>query len=252
MLKRDKLYIDGQWVAASGSEVFEVTNPATEEIIASVSTAGPAEVDAAVQAARHAFAAWSGTSPAERAEWLDTIHTELNRREKELTELIMAELGMPLKLTKIIQVESSLEILKSFVGHARSYSFQERIGNSLVVKEAAGVVAAITPWNYPLYQIIAKVAPALAAGCTVVLKPSEVTPLNAFLLAEVIDRVGLPAGVFNLVSGSGSLVGERLVSHEEVDLISFTGSTRAGKRIAELAAAGVKRVALELEENLPP
>jgi betaine-aldehyde dehydrogenase len=141
--------------------------------------------------------------------------------------------------------------LKSFVGHARSYSFEEQIGNSLVVKEAAGVVAAITPWNYPLYQIIAKVAPALAAGCTVVLKPSEVTPLNAFLLADVIDWVGLPAGVFNLVSGSGSLVGERLAGHEEVDLVSFTGSTRAGKRVAELAAAGVKRVALELGGKSP-
>jgi betaine-aldehyde dehydrogenase len=251
MLKRDKLYINGQWVAASGSDVFSVVNPATEEIVGVVPAAGPAEADVAVQAARQAFAAWSATSPAERADWLEKILVELKSREQEMTELIMAELGMPLKLTKIIQVGLSLETLKSFVGHARSYSFEEQIGNSLVVKEAAGVVAAITPWNYPLYQIIAKVAPALAAGCTVVLKPSEVTPLNAFLLADVIDWVGLPAGVFNLVSGSGSLVGERLAGHEEVDLVSFTGSTRAGKRVAELAAAGVKRVALELGGKSP-
>ncbi|MGA7827402.1 MAG: aldehyde dehydrogenase family protein [Geobacteraceae bacterium] len=251
MLKRDKLYINGQWVAAVGSDVFEVVNPATEEIVGSIPAAGPAEADAAVQAARHAFAAWSITSPAERAVWLEKILAELKSRAEEMTELIMAELGMPLKLTKMIQVGLSIETLASFAGHARSYSFEERIGNSLVVKEAAGVVVAITPWNYPLYQIIAKVAPALAAGCTVVLKPSEVTPLNAFLLADVIDRVGLPAGVFNLVSGSGSLVGERLVAHEEVDLISFTGSTRAGKRVAELAAADVKRVALELGGKSP-
>ncbi len=251
MLTRDKLYINGEWVAASSSAVFEVVNPATEEIIGSVPAAGPAESDSAVLAARRAFEAWSVTSPAERAEWLEKIHAELKSRAGEMTELIMAELGMPLKLTKIIQVGLPLEILESYANHARTFCFEERIGNSLVVKEPAGVVVAITPWNYPLYQIIAKVAPALAAGCTIVLKPSEVTPLNAFLLADIIDRVGLPAGVFNLVSGSGQVVGERLVGHENVDLISFTGSTRAGKRVAELASAGVKRVALELGGKSP-
>ncbi len=251
MLKRDKLYINGQWVAASGSDVFEVVNPATEEIIGTVPAAGQADADAAVLAARSAFDAWSATLPAERAEWLEKIHAELKNRAGEMTELITAELGMPLKLTKMIQVGLPIVTLESYVRLARTFPFEEEIGNSLVVKEAAGVVVAITPWNYPLHQIIAKVAPALAAGCTIVLKPSEVTPLNAFLLADIIDRVGLPAGVFNLVSGSGPVVGERLASHADVDLVSFTGSTRAGKRVAELASAGVKRVALELGGKSP-
>jgi len=251
MLKRDKLYINGHWVAPSGNEVFEVINPATEEIIGTVPAGGLGDTDAAVRAARDAFDAWSVTTPAERAEWLEKIYAELRNRADQMTELIVDELGMPFKLTKMIQVGLPLETVESYIKLVRSYSFEERIGNSLVVKEAAGVVAAITPWNYPLHQIIAKVAPALAAGCTVVLKPSEVTPLNAFLLAEAIDAAGLPAGIFNLVSGSGPLVGERLAIHRDVDLISFTGSTRAGKRVAELASAGVKRVALELGGKSP-
>jgi betaine-aldehyde dehydrogenase len=251
MLKRDKLYINGQWVAASGCDVFEVVNPATEEIIGTVPAAVQADADAAVLAARSAFEAWSATSPNERAEWLEMILAELKRRAGEFSELITAELGMPLKLTKMIQVGLPIVTLESCVTLARTFPFEEEIRNSLVVKEAAGVVVAITPWNYPLHQIVAKVAPALAAGCTIILKPSEVTPLNAFLLADIIDQVGLPAGVFNLVSGSGPLVGERLASHVDVDLVSFTGSTRAGKRVAELASAGVKRVALELGGKSP-
>lgn len=251
MLKRDKLYINGCWVAPSVNDVFPVINPATEEVIGSVPAAGIADADAAVGAARAAFDAWSATLPGERAAWLEKIHAELQIRAAELTELIVDELGMPYKLTKMIQVGLPLATLESYAALARTFSFQEEIGNSLVVKEAAGVVAAITPWNYPLHQIIAKLAPALAAGCTVVLKPSEVTPLNAFLLAEAIAAAGLPAGVFNLVSGSGPVVGERLASHPEVDLVSFTGSTSAGKRVAELASAGVKRVALELGGKSP-
>ena len=246
MVTRDKLYINGQWVAPSCGEVFEVVNPATEEIIGAIPAAMEQDADAAIVAARNAFEGWASTPLEERADWLDKIHAALKTRSGEMAELITAELGMPLKLTRMIQVGLPMVTLVSYANHARTFPFEEKIGHSLIVKEAAGVVAAITPWNYPLHQIVAKVAPALAAGCTVVLKPSEVTPLNAFLLADIIDQVGLPAGVFNLVSGAGPIVGERLAIHEDVDLISFTGSTRAGKRVAELAAAGVKRVALEL------
>ncbi|ABA88944.1 omega-oxo-fatty acid dehydrogenase [Syntrophotalea carbinolica DSM 2380] len=251
MLKRNELYINGQWIPASGDGVFEVVNPATEETIGTVPAASVADADAAVRAARNAFEQWSTTPVAERANWLEKIHVELKHRAEEMSQVITAELGMPFKLTKMIQVGLPLATLESFVNHARSFSFEERIGHSLIVKEPAGVVAAITPWNYPLHQIIAKVAPALVAGCPVVLKPSEVTPLNAFLLADVIAQVGLPPGVFNLVSGAGPVVGEHLAGHADVDLISFTGSTRAGKRVAELAAEGVKRVALELGGKSP-
>jgi acyl-CoA reductase-like NAD-dependent aldehyde dehydrogenase len=251
MLNWDKLYINGKWVPASGNDVFEVLNPATEEIIGKVPAGREQDADAAVMAARNAFSGWSTTPAAERAEWLEKIHAELKNRAGQMAELITAELGMPFKLTKMIQVGLPLVTLESYANHARTFPFEEQIGNSLVVKEAVGVVAAITPWNFPLNQIIAKVAPALAAGCTVVLKPSEVTPLDAFLLADIIHHVGLPEGVFNLVSGSGPVVGERLAGHGEVDMVSFTGSTRAGKRVAELASAGVKRVALELGGKSP-
>lgn len=251
MLTRDKLYINGQWIAPSCGDIFEVVNPATEEIIGTVPAAREQDADAAVVAARNAFDLWAATPVTERADWLDKIHAELKNRLGEMAALITAELGMPLKLTRMIQVGLPMVTLASYAHHARSFPFEENIGHSLIVKEAAGVVAAITPWNYPLHQIIAKVAPALAAGCTVILKPSEVAPLNAFLLADIIHHVGLPAGVFNLVSGAGSVVGERLASHEEVDLISFTGSTAAGKRVAELASASVKRVALELGGKSP-
>lgn len=251
MVIRNKLYINGKWIGPSCDEIFEVVNPASEEIIGTIPAAGQLDADAAVMAARNAFERWAGTPVEERAEWLEKIHAGLKKRSAEMAELITAELGMPFKLTKMIQVGLPLGTLSSYAHHARCFPFEDRIGHSLIVKEAAGVVAAITPWNYPLHQIIAKVAPALASGCTVVLKPSEVTPLNAFLLADIIDQVGLPAGVFNLVSGEGPVVGERLAIHEDVDLVSFTGSTRAGKRVAELAAAGVKRVALELGGKSP-
>ena len=167
-------------------------------------------------------------------------------RQGELAELIATEVGMPLKLAGMIQVGLPTAQVGNYAQVLRDFAFEEQVGNSLVVKEPIGVVGAITPWNYPLNQIVAKVAPALAAGCTVVLKPSEVAPLNAFLLAEVIDEAGLPAGVFNLVSGIGPTVGEAIAAHPDVDMVSFTGSTRAGKRVAELAAATVKKVALEL------
>ncbi|MGE4545621.1 MAG: aldehyde dehydrogenase family protein [Pedobacter sp.] len=251
MVIRDKLYINGKWVGPSCAEIFEVVNPANEEIIGTIPAARQQDADAAVMAARNAFGSWAATSVEERADWLDKIHAALKNKSEEMAELITAELGMPFKLTRMIQVGLPMVTLASYASHARTFPFEEKMGHSLIVKEAAGVVAAITPWNYPLHQIVAKLAPALAAGCTVVLKPSEVTPLNAFLLADIMDQIGLPAGVFNLVSGAGPVVGERLAIHEDVDLISFTGSTRAGKRVAELAAGGVKRVALELGGKSP-
>ena len=244
--ERNKLFIDGEWADPRGAGTIEVINPATEQVIGHVPEASADDVDHAVRAARRAFAAWSTTAPAERADWLQKVHEGLAARADLIAETISAEVGMPLKLSRIIQAGSPIATFKGYARMIRGYKLEEEIGNSLVVREPAGVVACITPWNYPLHQIAAKVAPALAAGCTVVLKPSEVAPLNAFLLADAIAEAGLPAGVFNLVCGYGPKTGEALVTHPEVDMISFTGSTRAGTRISELAAKDVKRVTLEL------
>ena len=246
MQLRDKLYIGGRWVSSASSALIDVYSASTEEVIGRVPAGAADDANAAVAAARAGLDAWSRTTSVERAAYLTKIHDGLKARADEIARTISAEVGTPLKMAQRIQ--ASLPQL-SFALNARlvtEYSFEEQIGNSLVVREAVGVVAAITPWNYPLHQIAAKVAPALAAGCTVVLKPSEIAPLNAFILAEIIHEAGLPAGVFNLISGTGASVGETLVLHPDVDMVSFTGSTRAGKRISELAAGTVKRVALEL------
>jgi betaine-aldehyde dehydrogenase len=246
MHERDRLYIDGHWVAAVGTQFLEVLNPATEVVIGRVPAATSVEAGQAVAAARTAADAWGRTPAAERAACLARIHAGLLSRADEIARTITAEVGMPLKLSRRIQAGLPAAVLESYVKLLGDYAFEERIGNSLVVREPAGVAACITPWNYPLHQVIAKVAPALAAGCTVVLKPSEVAPLSAFILAEIINEAGLPAGVFNLVTGTGVEVGEYLARHPDVDLISFTGSLRAGRRVAELAAGTVKRVTLEL------
>ena len=243
---RDALYIDGTWVRSTGSETIEVVNPATEEVIGSVPAGTPADVDRAVAAARRAFPDWAGRGPEERAKYLSGLQEALAARQEEIASTISAEMGAPTKFAVAVQTGLPLAVLASYAGLLSTYSFEEQVGNSLVVREPVGVVAAITPWNYPLHQVVAKVAPALAAGCTVVLKPSEVAPLSAFALAELADEVGLPAGVFNLVTGTGPVVGEALAGHAGVDMVSFTGSTRAGKRVSEVAAATVKRVALEL------
>ncbi|CAG9181143.1 Betaine-aldehyde dehydrogenase [Cupriavidus respiraculi] len=204
------------------------------------------DAEDAIQAARAAFDGWSSTPPAVRAEYLRKVAEGLKARAEELAQLIAGEVGMPIKLARAIQVGGPVYNWGQTAKLLESFDFEEEVGNSLVVREPVGVVGAITPWNYPLNQITLKVAPALAAGCTVILKPSEVAPLNAFVLAEVIEAAGLPPGVFNLVTGYGPVVGEVLASHPEVDMVSFTGSTRAGKRVSELAAQTVKRVALEL------
>ncbi|HEX4752115.1 MAG TPA: aldehyde dehydrogenase family protein [Solirubrobacterales bacterium] len=226
-------------------------NSATEETIATIPGCTPVEVDLAVEAARDAFAGWSRTPRAERAEALAAIATGLGERAEELTNTITQELGMPLKLTQMIQVGLGIGHFAAMPRALEEVRWEEEVGNSRVLREPVGVVGAITPWNYPLNQIGAKVAPALAAGCTVVLKPSEIVPLNAFILAEVIESVGLPPGVFNLVTGIGPVVGEAIAGHPGVDMVSFTGSTRAGRRVSELAAATVKPVAMELGGKSP-
>jgi aldehyde dehydrogenase (NAD+) len=246
MLLRDRLFIGGAWVAPSGKHTIEVFNAGNGEALGKVALGDEKDIDAAVSAARAAFEGWSRASAEWRAGFLERISAGLKARADELARLISQEVGMPLKLSSRIQVGLPIANFANYAKLVKEFKFEERVGNSLVVREPVGVVGAITPWNYPLHQITLKVAPALAAGCTVVLKPSEIAPLNAYVLAEVIETAGLPKGVFNVVTGTGQKAGEALVSHPGVDMISFTGSTRAGKRISELAAQSVKRVALEL------
>jgi aldehyde dehydrogenase (NAD+) len=243
---RDKIYIGGSWVASTGSGTLDVIDSTTEEVMATIPEGTAEDVDKAVEAAAGAFPAWAATSREERAKVLTRIGEALAARTDEIAAIISHEVGMPMTLSGMIQVGLPAGAFADAAQAAEAFPWEEEIGNSLVVREPVGVVGAITPWNYPLYQIVLKVAPALAAGCTVVLKPSEVAPLNAFALAEVIDEVGLPAGVFNLVTGVGPVVGEAIAAHPKVDMVSFTGSTRAGKRVMELAADSIKRVSLEL------
>src|SRR6476619_173890 len=242
----DKLYIDGAFTPSDSSETIDVIDSVTEDVMATVPAGTAADVDRAAKAAKAAFESWSHTPVEERAKYLSRIGDALGARMDELATTISKDTGMAKWLSQIVQVGLLINSFKTAAALAESYSFEEQSGNSLIVREPVGVVGCITPWNYPLHQIAAKVAPALAAGCTVVLKPSEVAPLNAFILAEIIDEAGLPAGVFNLVSGVGPVVGEAIASHPDVDMVSFTGSTRAGKRVSELAAQTVKRVTLEL------
>ena len=248
---RDRIFVGGAWVEPQGADPIEVVNPTTEEAIGTVPGCTAVSVDHAVAAARDAFESWSRTPRQERAGHLEAIAAGLGERADELAATIAAELGMPLKLSRIVQVGLPTAQVASMPKLIEEIAWEEQIGNSRVLREPVGVLGAITPWNYPLNQIVAKVAPALAAGCTVVLKPSEVVPLNAFVLAEVIEAAGLPAGVFNLVTGTGPVVGEAIAGHPDVDMISFTGSTRAGRRVSELAAATVKPVAMELGGKSP-
>jgi len=246
MQLRDKLYINGAWAAPHGKGTIDVHSASTEEVIATIPEGDEHDAAAAIAAARAAFEGWAATAPADRAALLAKINEGMKARSDEIGRTIAREVGMPVKLATRIQAGSPTFTFGMYAKMLGGYQWEEKVGNSIVVREPVGVVACITPWNYPLHQIAAKVAPALAAGCTVVLKPSEVAPLNAFILAEIIDSVGLPKGVFNLVTGFGPVVGEALAKHPDVDMVSFTGSTRAGKRVSELASATVKRVALEL------
>lgn len=247
ILDRTKIYVDGSWIESAGSGRIDVLNPATEEVIAQVAEGTADDVDAAAVAARKAFPEWSALTGAERAEYLSKAAALIAERIDELAALVSADMGMPLGFAKPVQIGMPLANLNAFAELARTYDFDAReVGNSLIVREPAGVVGAITPWNFPLHQVVLKVGGALAAGCTVVLKPTEVAPLITYALADIFDEIGLPAGVFNLVSGYGPVVGEAIAGHPEVDMVSFTGSTRAGKRVAIVAADTIKRVSLEL------
>jgi aldehyde dehydrogenase (NAD+) len=246
MRNYDKLYINGAWTPSTGTKQLDVIDASNEEVLARVPEGTAADVDTAVAAARDAFESWSQTSVEERAGYLTRISEGLAKRTDELAEILAREVGTPLMLSKLIQVGLPTANFGTYAALVRQHTFEEHVGNSLVLREPVGVVGCITPWNYPLHQIAAKVAPALAVGCTVVLKPSEVAPLDAFVLADIIHEVGLPAGVFNLVCGVGPVVGEAIAAHPGVDMVSFTGSTRAGRRVSEVAAQSVKRVALEL------
>jgi aldehyde dehydrogenase (NAD+) len=248
---RDKVLIGGEWVDSTGTGTLDVVNSTTEETMGTIPAGTAEDADRAVRAARDAFESWSQTSREERAGYLSAIATGLGERSDEIAATIAQELGMPLTLSRIIQAGLPTGQFAAMPQLIEEIAWEQEIGNSRVLREPVGVLGAITPWNYPLNQIAAKVAPALAAGCTVVLKPSEVVPLNAFILAEVIEAAGLPAGVFNLVTGTGPVVGEAIAGHPGVDMVSFTGSTRAGRRVSELASATVKPVAMELGGKSP-
>ncbi len=248
---RERIFIGGEWIEPEGAETLEVINSTSEEAMGTIPACSAADADRAVVAARDAFASWSQTSREERAGYLGAIAAGLGERADEIAATISQELGMPLTLSKMIQAGLPIAQFGAMPKLIEEVRWEEEIGNSRVLREPVGVLGAITPWNYPLNQIACKVAPALAAGCTVVLKPSEVVPLNAFILAEVIEAAGLPAGVFNLITGTGPVVGEAIAGHPGVDMVSFTGSTRAGRRVSELASATVKPVAMELGGKSP-
>jgi aldehyde dehydrogenase (NAD+) len=246
MPARDALYIGGSWAPPAGRGTIEVVDPTTEAVTGTVPDGTAEDADRAVRAAAAAFPDWSATPLADRIRFIERVAAAIEARTGELAALITREVGSPYQFSIKSQVGLPIQDLTNTAKAAGELAWEEELGNTLVVREPVGVVAAITPWNYPLHQICAKLAPALAAGCTVVLKPSEVAPLNAFELAEVLDEVGLPPGVVNVVTGTGPVAGEAIVRHPLVDMVSLTGSTRAGTRVMQLAAEGIKRVALEL------
>ena len=242
----DRIYVDGGWIPSTGAGRLEVTNPYTEQVLYSVPEGTDADVDKAANAAAAALPGWSATSLEDRVKACRQIAEGLKARQQEIALSAATEMGAPWQLAVMVQAGLPIISFASMEDLAPTVEWERRSGNSLLLRQPVGVVGAITPWNYPLHQIAAKVAPALLAGNTVVVKPSELVPGVAYLLAEVIDAMGLPPGVFNLVTGTGPVVGEAIVRHAAVDMVSFTGSTRAGRRVAELASAAPKRTALEL------
>lgn len=247
----DKFYINGRWVNPSGQGTSDVINPATGEISARVAIGNAEDVDAAVAAAKEAFKTWSQTSAAEREGFLRKLAAEAKKRNADLTQTIIDELGMPIQNAAAYQVDPLAIICESFAAKAKNMEEEEEVGNSVITKEPIGVCAMINPWNYPIWQLIGKVAPAIAAGCTMVVKAASQTPSHLFIFAEMCDAVGLPAGVFNIVHGSGKEIGPRLSNHPDVDLVTFTGSTSAGIQVSNAAASTVKRVCLELGGKSP-
>ena len=250
MLEKRDFYIDGGWVAPEAGTDFEVIDPSSEEAFAVISLGGQADTDAAVAAARRAFPDWAATPPAERLQAVERIFEIYTARADEMAETISREMGAPIEMAKAQQVPAGLGHIKNFIRAAKGFAFERPLGehapNDRIIYDPAGVCALITPWNWPMNQVTLKVIPALLTGCTMVLKPSEIAPLNALLFAEIVDEAGVPAGVFNLVNGDGAGVGTQLSGHPDVDMVSFTGSGRAGMAISKNAADTLKRVHLEL------
>ena len=251
MITFEKLFIGGRWVATTGTERIEVFDSLTETVMATIPAGTADDVATAVAAAKAAFPEWSTRKVSQRATYMTEIADALDARLDELAALISRQTGMAYSICQPVQVGGAVYAFRRAAQLAEAFPFEWTVGNSLVVREPIGVVGCITPWNYPLLQIAAKVAFAMAAGCTVVLKPSEIAPVDAFALAEIVDQVGLPGGVFNLVSGYGPVVGEAIAAHPDVDMISFTGSNRAGRRVSQLAAETIKKLALELGGKSP-
>ncbi|OMI00060.1 aldehyde dehydrogenase family protein [Bradyrhizobium brasilense] len=254
MSKNCLFYIDGAWVEPAVPRDFDVVDPSSEEKFASISLGSVADVNKAVAAASRAFRAFGSTTPAERVELLERVVAVYRKRSKDLGLAVSREMGAPRQFAVDLQVGIGAAHLEKMTEVLRTYAFEYRKGSAMIVKEPIGVVGMITPWNWPLNQITCKVAPALAAGCTMILKPSEIVPLDAIIFAEIMDEAGVPAGVFNLVNGDGPTVGAALAAHAQVDMISFTGSTRAGVLVAKAAADTVKRVHQELggkSANIP-
>jgi aldehyde dehydrogenase (NAD+) len=242
----NKFFINGTWIEPTGRDTLDVINPATEEAFATISMGTAEDVDTAAKAASAAFPAWSQSTVDERKAVIGKIIEGLKARGDEMATAISNEMGAPMGLAKTAQLGSGLGHFMNILSVLDNYEFEEVRGTTRIVKEPAGVCGFITPWNWPLNQIACKVAPAIAAGCTMVLKPSEIAPVSGYILAEIIADSGLPAGVFNLVNGDGPTVGAAISAHPEIDLVSFTGSTRAGRQVARAAAEGIKRVTQEL------
>jgi aldehyde dehydrogenase (NAD+) len=242
----DQHYYDGAWQTSTATETIAVISSATEQEYARVPRGTADDVDRAVTAARRGFESWSRLGVEERAVWLEKLAEAVKQRAPQIAEAISHEVGTALGFAAKVQVEFPISMIAMNAKFIREAKLQEELGNSIICKEPIGVVGCITPWNYPLHQIVCKIAPALAAGCTVVLKPAEMAPLSAFFLADAAHHIGLPKGVFNVVSGAGRVVGEAIVAHPDVDMVSFTGSLQAGRRIASVAGAAIKKVCLEL------
>ena len=251
MREDTRFYIDGQWVQPAGRSTIEVINPATEEVAGHVLAGTAEDVDAAAKAARRAFPAYAALSLEERVEILERIIAGYKARYADIAAAVTEEMGAPAKLSMQAQAGAGMAHLQTALAVLKGYKFEEPRGPTLIVKEPIGVVGMITPWNWPMNQVMTKLAPALAVGCTVVLKPSEVAPFSAHIVAEILHDAGLPPGVFNLVDGDGPTVGAAISSHPEIDMVSFTGSTRAGIEVAKAAAPTVKRVAQELGGKSP-
>ena len=250
-MKTKQLYINSEWIDSTGDEIADVLNPATEEVIAKVPVGTTDDVDKAVAAAKAAFPAWNATPIEDRIDLMEKFYTAIEARKDEIADTIVAELGASKKFAGTGQVGLPLSEIRATIDAVKDYDFEYTLKNTQIIEEGYGVVACITPWNYPLLQIERKVVPALLAGNTAILKPASNTPLTAVIYAEIMDEVGFPKGVFNLVTGSGSTTGDYLAGHEDVDVISFTGSTAVGSTMYEKAADGIKQVVLELGGKSP-